>query len=117
VKAAVESGIDQNFIDTTEKFSESMVASNTQVRNIFTAIMRLKAQEDWSVQKLYMLLPRLSYAAARDTSVEPLKKALSPAISFVAQEPDREKQKAYFNKFCDCCEAIVGFMPRKQQRG
>ena len=116
VKSAVVSGIDPKFIETAEQFSGRMAASNTQVRNIFTAIMRLKAQEDLSVPKMLMLLPRLTYAVGRDSTLKPLKDSLGPAISFVAQENNPQKRKELYDRFCDCCEAIIGFMPRKQQR-
>ena len=104
---AVESGIDQNFIEQVESFARSLSTSNSQLRNIFTAVKRIE-EHGYDKEKFLMLKPRLAYAASRGR-LGNLKEVLSPAIDTVEKAKDDDEREARFKRFCLCCEAIVGY--------
>lgn len=119
---AVRVAIDKKFIESVEKFGEYFSASNSQVRNIFTAVKRMEikfmAANEFDGQAFWMLRPRLFYAAQRPSGedLKPLREVLSPAIDAVIEEQDPTQRAERFSRFCRCCEAIVAYMPRKKDK-
>ena len=108
IALAVIKGINQDLINKVEKFAGQFQASNSQVRNIFTAVKRIEARE-FDRESFLMLRPRLAYAAQRDWKLRDLKKALSPAVDAVLDTSDKSELDKRFHRFCLCCEAIVAY--------
>lgn len=108
IALAVREGINQDLINKVEKFAGQFQASNSQVRNIFTAVKRIEARE-FDRESFLMLRPRLAYAAQRDWKLRDLKGVLSPAVDAVLDTGDDSELAKRFHRFCLCCEAIVAY--------
>ena len=108
VAAAVRGGIERDFMDRLEKFAGNFQASNSQVRNIFTAVKKIEAK-GFDKEVFLMLRPRLAYAAQRERNLRPLKDVLAPAVDEVLKAGDPDELKHRFHRFCLCCEAIVAY--------
>ena len=114
VVAAVEKGITKDFIDKVSVFGQEFDSSNSQVRNIFSAVKRLqmrKESKELDKEAFLMLRPRLAYAVKRSGgkgNLDLLKEVLSPAVDAVVSVEGDERDER-FERFCHCCEAIVAY--------
>lgn len=108
VAKAVRDGIGKEFMNDIESFSKNFKASNSQMRNIFSAVKGLEARE-FDAEAFLMLRPRIAYATQRESKLKPLKEILSPAVDAVLEPSQKEEQKKRFHRFCLCCEAIVAY--------
>ena len=108
IALAVKNGIDRELINALEKFGNRFQASNTQVRNIYTAVKQLESS-DFDREAFLMLRPRLAYAAQREKKLKPLRDVLSPAVNEVLDTESEEELVKRFRRFCLCCEAIVAY--------
>lgn len=109
---AVRNGIDRAFIESAEGFGRQFEASNSQVRNIFTAVKRLEAhagEGELDQEAFLMIKPRLAYATQRERKLTPLLESLAPAVDAVVETDDPQERDKRFRRFCLCCEAIVAY--------
>lgn len=93
------------------KFARSVKTS--QLRNVFSDINRIRMEwkfgnitEDELPKRLFLLKPKLAYAAGRHKSVEGLKKELEKAIDAVAKS---SKKRDAGNNFFKFVEAVVAY--------
>ena len=87
----------------------------TQIRNIYGMVKAFQSKRQRDYRQLKLLIPKLKYAAARQTKLTPLVEALSDGIQLVGNDADR------FKNFADFFEAVVAYHyaaseERKKQR-
>lgn len=75
----------------------------TQIRNIYGMVKQLQAQAEPDYTQLKLLIPKLKYAAAKQSALRELATVLSASITMVESDSDK------FKCFCDFFEAIVAY--------
>jgi CRISPR-associated protein Csm2 len=75
----------------------------TQIRNIYGMVKQLQAQAQPDYDQLKLLIPKLKYAAAKQSALGQLTAVLSESIMMVEGDSDK------FKRFCDFFEAIVAY--------
>jgi len=75
----------------------------TQVRNIYGMVKAFESKRDRDYDQLKLLIPKLHYAAARESKLVPLVEALSDSIMLVGKDAGR------FKRFADFFEAVVAY--------
>lgn len=92
--------------------------STSQIRNIFGEVRVIDMNWDANPQDAYrravLLLPKLSYAAARESGkkaqgVKELKAILTPCLVKLQSADNDTKRKLYFDRFVDFFEAILAY--------
>ncbi|MDI6798309.1 MAG: type III-A CRISPR-associated protein Csm2, partial [Desulfatibacillaceae bacterium] len=84
---AVREGFNKEFLDKVEPFAQKLAATNSQVRNIFSMVDRLR-NKPFDEEEFLMLRPRLAYAAKRETKLQDLEPVLSKAVNTVVEVSD-----------------------------
>jgi len=109
-----ESG--KELVDYAQQVATTLVRNDlkrAQIRTIFSEVRQIEAMwgsgnRPQAMRRLNMLKPKLSYQAARNHSVEPLKLVLSEAIDEVEKAP-AEKKDAAFQRFVNFFEAVLAY--------
>ncbi|GAB4563607.1 MAG: type III-A CRISPR-associated protein Csm2 [Anaerolineae bacterium] len=91
--------------------------TTSQIRALFGEVRQIQAQ--WSMseaerqkalRRLILLKPKMAYRAKREgRRVEELVSVLSPALDFVINEQDPQKQDGHFQRFVEFFEAILAY--------
>lgn len=107
---AVESGIDNVFIQAAKRFGEdiSRRVSTSQIRNIFGTVKKMEMGGRLDLPELLLLKPRIAYAAKRTNGLAPLADELTSAIDAVEQGA-AEQREDRFRRFCQGFEAILAY--------
>ena len=82
--------------------------TTSQIRKVFSAVKKIQMGEEFQLNELILLKPKLAYVAARSsdkrkTSTEKLRDALTQAIDKVGDDPKR------FKNFVDFFEATLAY--------
>jgi CRISPR-associated protein Csm2 len=75
----------------------------TQIRNIYGMVKAFESKRTRDYDQLIMMLPKLRYAAARESRLKPLEEALSDGITLIGEDEER------FRRFADFFEAVVAY--------
>ena len=75
----------------------------TQIRNIYGMVKAFQSKRQSDLSQLKLMIPKLKYAAARESKLSPLVEALSKGIELVGTDPNR------FKNFADFFEAVVAY--------
>ncbi|OUD14218.1 type III-A CRISPR-associated protein Csm2 [Thioflexithrix psekupsensis] len=97
----------KKLVDRAEYLGKSMAdnrVTTTQIRNVYGTMKKLEmlGWNNRTARELWLMKPRLAYAAKRQKNVEELKTTISEAIDCVN---DAES----FKRFCQFFEAIVAY--------
>jgi len=81
-----------------------------QIRNVYSALVRIRALDDPQKQRsqLVLLRPRLAYMRARSTKTAPLQDALEKVIQALPKQ-DRGSDASSLQAVFDFAEAIVAY--------
>lgn len=79
----------------------------TQIRNIYGMVKGFESKQSHDYDQLKLLIPKLHYAAARESKLEPLVEALSGGIQLI--EGREEEKKERFQRFANFFEAVVAY--------
>jgi len=117
---AVRGHIDQQFISAAKNMGERLRvkdnASTSQIRRIFTVLKTIEMRQSSSLDlsELLLLKPRLSYASAKDRSLDALRIEVSEAIDVVAEQgiPEGERSER-FRRLCQAFEAVLAYYSAK----
>ena len=104
---------------------EDQDLSTSQIRAIFGEVRQIQAlwkkEEDdkeksqlnreKALKRLILLKPKMAYRARKERgkAVADLVDVLDPAVNFVIQEEDQDKQDQHFERFMDFFEAILAY--------
>ncbi|MBN1641540.1 MAG: type III-A CRISPR-associated protein Csm2 [Anaerolineae bacterium] len=87
--------------------------TTNQIRNVFGAVRQIEMNWDQNAQEAYrqaiLLQPKMAYFGKRERGMDQLERALSPALTLVAQGEDAAAQKARFAHFAEFFEAILAY--------
>jgi CRISPR-associated protein Csm2 len=75
----------------------------TQIRNIYSMVKAFESKRPYDFDQLKLLIPKLHYAAARESKLTPLVEALSDGIRLVEDDDER------FKRFANFFEALVAY--------
>lgn len=85
----------------------------SQIRKFLDAVHKLDMQrqrgEGFEREKVFLLKPKIAYAAGKKEEVRPLMDVLSPCIDKVWTTPDNAKSEEAFKKLVSFVEAIVAY--------
>lgn len=110
----------QVLVQEADKLGEQLKnqgLTTSQIRALFGEVRQIQAQ--WSMgeterqkalRRLILLKPKMAYRAKREgRRVEELVSVLSPALDFVINEQDPQKQDGHFQRFVEFFEAILAY--------
>ena len=88
--------------------------TTSQIRKVFGEVKRLwmDAQKGWTdamTRKVYLLIPKLEYAARKEIAVKALRAVLVPAIRKVLEAQTYDELRKRFGRFMDFFEAILAY--------
>jgi CRISPR type III-A-associated protein Csm2 len=86
----------------------------TQMRNIYGMVKAFEAKQPREYDELKLLIPKLHYAAARESKLQPLVEALEGGILLIEGREER------FKRFASFFEAVVAYHyaeTEKRKRG
>ena len=111
----------EQLVTFARQTAETLVKNNltrAQIRNIFTEVRQIEAEwgRPGAVRRLSMLKPKLSYLAARSSSVELLRDVLTAAIDQVTAAPEEARDER-FERFVELFEAILAYHRSEGGRG
>jgi CRISPR type III-A-associated protein Csm2 len=75
----------------------------TQIRNIYGMVKAFESKQPREYDHLKLMIPKLHYAAARESKLKPLVEALSDGIGLVEDDDKR------FRRFASFFEAVVAY--------
>ena len=75
----------------------------TQIRNIYGMVKTFESRQPHDYDQLKLLIPKLHYAAARESRLGPLVEALSDGITLIEDDANR------FKRFTSFFEAVVAY--------
>lgn len=84
-----------------------------QVRRIYSPVVKIQNQLEgndgsWE-RELFMLKPRVIYAASRESKLNPLKDAILQFIEIIEKENEEKTKKQAVKNFCLFMEAVVAY--------
>lgn len=83
----------------------------TQVRNIYGMVKGFESKQPRRYDQLKLLIPKLHYAAARESKLKPLVDALDCGIRLIEGKEDR------FKRFASFFEAVVAYHYAESEKG
>lgn len=107
VRQIVKDGKANLIIELSNELGKSLAGADlgkTQIRNLFGMVKQLQASgyNDDTARSLQLMVPKLVYAKARESKLEPLTDVLIQAIGEV-------ENRRHFTHFVELFEAIVAY--------
>ena len=89
--------------------------TTSQIRRVFGTVKKMEMdslKENFQLDRLWLVLPRIFYASARPGATSGTRKVrtiLDSSVNYIFETEDGEIQKKRFHSFCDFFEAILAY--------